>query len=162
MRTLLEILGFIGAFVVFILIAVFSHERRMRKHKGLSREQFINEFASAGIPRNIPEAVYKHYTGSLFFKNLAVAPDDSLDHVLQKGDDDIEDDESFLLKELGLKPPSEEVRAQWTEQVLASRRKPFDPVPLDSRRWMQPIHTLRDMVLWLNWVREHQQQNAHV
>jgi hypothetical protein len=46
---------------------------------------------------------------------------------------------------------------QWAKQRLSSREKPLLTVAADPARWMQPIQTLRDMVLWLNWVRQHQE-----
>jgi hypothetical protein len=30
---------------------------------------------------------------------------------------------------------------------------PIEPV---LREWEKPLETLRDMVLWLNWIRQHQ------
>jgi|SRR5215469_1806678 len=156
------LLYILAAFVIFIAVATFMFHWRLRKHHGLPREEFIRSFADTKIPKEIPTAVYDFYKKGMLFKEFGVSPDDSYEHVLQEGEEDIDDDARFLMKKLGLKPPSEDVRAQWAEQILASRRKPLDPVPLDSSRWMQPIQTVRDMVLWLNWIREHQEENAHV
>lgn len=158
-----RLLYVLAAFVVFIAIATLKFHWSLRKHHGLSREDFIRAFVDAEVPENIPAAVYDFYKKGILYKDFGMAPDDSYEHVLQEGEEDIDDDARFLMKQLGLRPPSEEARAQWTEQVLASRRKPpLDFMPLDSGRWLQPIQTLRDMVLWLNWVREHQGHNAHV
>lgn len=158
MRSGIEILWLLVAFVVFILIAVFFRERRLGKHKGLSREEFINEFTNLGIPTNISEAVYRHYTASVFFKKIRIAPDDSLGQLLQKGEEDIDDDARLLLKKLNLEPPPEPARIQWTEQMLVARRKQRDTLSpsTEAASSMQPIQTLRDMVLWLDWVRQHQ------
>lgn len=156
------ILYIIAAFMIFIAIATFISHWRLRKHHGVPREEFIRAFVDANVPDEIPAAVYDFYKRGALFKEFGVAPDDSYELVLEEGEEEIEDDARFLMKELGLKPPSEEVRAQWSERMLASRRKSFDPPPLDSGRWMQPIQTVRDMVLWLNWIHEHQEKNAHI
>lgn len=158
MRIGVEFLCLIGAFIVLVLVATFLREKRLRKHKGLSREEFINEFAKTAIPRDVPEVVYDHYTASLFFKKLRISPDDSLNHVLQKGEEDIDDDVRFLLRKLGLRLPSEEARIQWTGQMTTARlkQKVTLSLPANSDGSMQPIQTLRDIVLWLDWIRRHQ------
>lgn len=58
MRTV-EILCFVRAFAVLVLIGMMFQGWRRRKHKCVSREEFIQQFANAGIPRKIPDAVYK-------------------------------------------------------------------------------------------------------
>jgi hypothetical protein len=78
-------------FGVFIAIAAFVFDLRRRKHRGVSREEFVRAFAQTGTP-DIPEAVFRFYTRSWFFGNLTIAPDDSLEHVLNKGEQDVEDD----------------------------------------------------------------------
>ena len=67
-------------------------------------------------------------------KEFSMAPDDDYEQVLSKGDEDIDDDARFLIKKLGMRMPP----------GYASARS-------ETR-----IRTLRDMVLWLNWVRQHQ------
>ncbi len=159
--TLLYVLG---ATLVFIFIATLVSHRRMRKHRGVSREEFISAFSGTNIPAEIPATVYDYYKRMVIFKEFGIAPDDAYQDVLCEGEEEIDDDAEFLMKELGLKPPSEEVRLQWTEQILASRREPPHPLRLsaDSTQWMQPIQTLREMVLWLDWVREHQPKDGRV
>ncbi len=147
-------------FGVLIAIATFVFDLRRRKHIGLSREEFVRVFAQSGAP-DIPEAVYKFYTRSWFFGNLRIAPDDSLEHLLNRGGEDIEDDAMLLMRKLGLKPPSEEVRLRWIERILTSRGRPSDaPRFATDSNQPSPIQTVRDMVLWLDWVRQHQEPNA--
>jgi hypothetical protein len=110
-------------FGVFIAIAAFVFDLRRRKHRGVSREEFLRVFAQTGTP-DIPEAVFRFYTRSWFFGNLTIAPDDSLERVLNKGEQDVEDDAVLLMKKLGLKPPSEEARLCWNEQIQTSRGRP--------------------------------------
>jgi hypothetical protein len=145
----------VGGFVLFIGVATLLSDLRRRKHEGVSREEFVRAFGQTGTP-DIPEAVYKFYTRSWFFGNLTIAPDDSLERVLNKGEQDVEDDAALLMKKLGLKPPSEEVRLRWNEEIRASRGRSDTPRFSTDRNLPSPIQTVRDMVLWLDWVRQHQ------
>lgn len=157
MSTYIEIAVLVLAgFGVFIAIAAFVSDLRRRKHGGVSREEFVRAFAQTGAAA-IPEAVYKFYTRSWFFGNLTIAPDDSLERLLNKGEEDVEDDAALLMKKLGLKPPSEEVRLRWNEEIRTSRGRPSDaPRFSTDSNPPSPIQTVRDMVLWLDWVRQHQ------
>jgi hypothetical protein len=141
---------------VVIAIATLVFDVRRRKHRGVSREEFVRAFAQTGTPA-IPEAVYNFYTRSWFFGNLTIAPDDSLERLFNEGEEDVEDDAALLMKKLGLRPPSEEVRLRWNEEIRTSRGKPSDAprFSTDSNQ-PSPIQTVRDMVLWLDWVRQHQ------
>jgi hypothetical protein len=67
-------------------------------------------------------------------EEFSVAPDDEYGAVLSKGDEDIDDDVAFLMKKLGLRQPSG-----------------FSVARAETR-----IKTLRDMVRWLDWIRQHQ------
>ncbi len=147
----LTILAFFG-------VALVRGQIIMRKHRGVSRHDFIDAFSSAQIPAEIPAAVYDFYKRGVVSKDFSIAPDDSYEEVLHKCEEDIEDDARFLMKELGLKFPSLEAQQQWSQEVLSSRAA-VQSIPTfssDPNRLLQPIQTLRDMVLWLNWVRRHQ------
>jgi hypothetical protein len=124
----------LAAFIIFIVVATIVFQWRMGKHRGVSREEFIAAFADAAIPTEIPAAVYDYYKRGVISKNFSVAPGDSYEHVLHEGHEDIEDDGQHLVRKLGMELP--------TEPVL--------------REWEKPLETLRDMVLWLNWIRQHQ------
>lgn len=150
-----DFLYFLAAFAVFIAAAKFVLDLRMRKHRGVCRKEFVETFSGLDIPTEIPEAVHDYYKRMVMFKSFGVAPDDTLEE-LHKGEEDIDDDTRFLMKKLGLKLPPEEVRRQWAEQRLSARAKPLLTVATDPTRWTQPIQTLRDMVLWLDFVRQHQ------
>jgi hypothetical protein len=143
-------------FGIVIAIAAFVFDSRRRRHRGVSQEEFVRAFTQTGTP-DIPEAVYRFYTRSWFFGNLTIAPDDSLERVLKKGEQDVEDDTVLLMKKLWLKPPSEEARVRWSEQIQTSRGRPSDaPRFSNDSNPPSPIQTVRDMVLWLHWVRQHQ------
>jgi len=146
--------------IVFVSVALTVGQLTFRKHRGISREEFIKAFSQTEVPAEIPATVYDFYTKRVVFQHFSIAPDDSYREALHECEEDIEDDARFLLQKLGLKPPSLEVHQQWSEQVLSTRAK-SQSVPtflLDSTKLLQPIQTVRDMVLWLNWVRQHQQQ----
>ena len=141
---------------VVIAIAALVFDVRRRKHRGVSREEFVRAFAQTCTPA-IPEAVYNFYTRSWFFGNLTIAPDDSLERLFNEGEQDVEDDAALLMKELRLKPPSEEVRLRWNEEIRTSRGRQSDaPRFSTDSNPPSPIQTVRDMVLWLDWVRRHQ------
>ena len=128
----------LGATVVFIAVAFIVGQLRLRKHRGVSREEFVRAFTDADIPAAIPAAVYDYYKGWVMFRDFSVAPDDSYEDILMEGEEDIDDDARFLTKRLGLKMPSDEAL-----------------VESETR-----IKTLGDMVTWLNSVSHHQRGHA--
>lgn len=140
---------------IAIATAFVIGQRRLGKHRGVSREEFIRAFANSATPPEIPGTVYDFYKSRVLAKGFSVAPDDDYENALWEGEEDIDDDARFLMEKMGLKLPPEEVRAQWAEQTLRSRQRQLT-LTTDSARWMQPIQTLRDMVMWLDWVRRHQ------
>jgi hypothetical protein len=123
-------------FVVAVLTAIASwslaDQIRLARHRGVSRDAFINEFHKENMPPEIPAAVYDHYKSLCRARKFSVAPDDSFDKVFQQSHDDIDDVAEELAQKLNIELP--------TETVL--------------REWPTPLCTLRDMVMWLNWVRQ--------
>ena len=144
--------------LAFFAVALVCGQLMFRKHRGVSREDFIKAFSDTEVPAEIPATVYDFYKKGVVFKDFSVAPDDTYDEALHKCEEDIEDDAGFLMKKLGLRPLSLELQQQWSEQVLDSRSKSQrgPSFSADSTKLLQPIQTVRDMVLWLNWVRQHQ------
>ena len=110
------------------------------EHRGVSRDEFVEAFAESDIPAEIAAAVYDYYSyeGGVFSKKFRASPDDDYEHVLSKGDEDIDDDALFLIQSLDLKMPS----------------------TFAAARFETNIRTLRDMVLWLHWVQQHQRDSA--
>jgi hypothetical protein len=125
---------FIVGLVVLIVIWSALDQIRLSRHRGVSREAFVNEFASMGISSEIPAAVYDHYRSLSRAKSFSVAPDDSFERTFHQAHDDVDDDAEELTNKLGMELPIEEV----------------------LREWPTPLETLRDMVLWLNWIRQRQ------
>ena len=153
-----DALYFLFFFVLFIGVVKLIFDMRLRNRHGISRDEFVRAFSDVDIPAEIPVAVYDYYKKGVIFEQFGIAPDDDYEDVLHKGEEDVEDDARFLIQELGLKPPSEETRLRWNEQIQTLRaRSPVAPrFSADSTHLMQPIRTIRDMVLWLNWVRQNQ------
>ena len=125
-------------FAVFLTILTLVFQWRMRHHQGVSREEFVREFEGSGVPPVIPTTVYDYYKRSVIFRGFGVGPADRLESVFHRGEKDVDDDAQFLMKRLGFRKP------------LRSATPCFD----------KPIQTLRDMVLWLDWVRQHQNDLA--
>lgn len=147
-----------GAIMAIAIATAFVvGQRYLGKHRGVSREKFVRTFANVGIPTEIPAAVYDFYKSRVIPRNFSIAPDDKYSALLE-GDDEIDDDAESLMKKLDLRPPSEEVQVQWIQRVLASRRKSLGAPGLTVDA--APIQTLRDMVFWLDWVRQHQETTS--
>jgi hypothetical protein len=107
---------------------------RLAHHRGISREAFIDEFRKENVPPEIPATVYDHYRSLSRAKRFSVAPDDSFDKVFGECHEDIDNDAEELARKLNIELP--------IEMIL--------------REWPAPLRTLRDLVLWLNWVRQRQ------
>lgn len=121
---------------VGLIVAFLLHQRRLGRHRGIPREQFIAAFADTGIWQEIPAVVYDYYKTQVFSKDFNIAPDDMYEQVLSKGAEDIDDDARVLIRKLGLRIPPDYA------SVRAERR----------------IRTIRDIVLWLDWI--HQRQSS--
>lgn len=142
--------------LILLSLALVFGQLGLRKHRGVSREEFIRAF-SADIPKEIPAAVYDYYKKGIIFGQFSISPDDSYD-VFPKCEEDIEDDARFLMKKLNLRRPSESIQQEWLERSLSARTavQATPTFSVDSSNILQPIRTVREMVLWLNWVREKQ------
>ena len=62
-------------------LAFFFYQRRLGKHRGVLREQFISAFESTEVPSQIPAAVYDYY------KSLAVSKEFSVRRGMVSRDD---------------------------------------------------------------------------
>jgi len=121
-------LGAVLVSIAVIALIALVAQRRLGKHRGVSRDQFVGAFTETDVGSEIPSAVYDYYKSSVISEEFSVAPDDDYEQVLSKGDEDIDDDARFLIKKLGLRMPAD----------------------YSSARAEARIRTLRDMVVWLN------------
>src|ERR1051326_3359233 len=89
--------------LVVIAIIGFIGQRRLGKHRGVSREEFVNAFANQDVPARIAAAVFDYYKSQVIARAFSVAPDDDYEEVFSASDEDIDDDAQFLIKKLGLR-----------------------------------------------------------
>ena len=114
-----------AALIAAVAVFAIANQIRLARHRGVSRDAFIEEFQRVNVPPEIAAAVYDHYKSLCRSKNFSVAPDDSFDEVFRECHGDIDYDAEDLAGKLNIQLPIESVLRQW-----------------------------RDMVLWLNWVRQ--------
>lgn len=131
---MIALLYTLAIFVAVLVLATVIAQVRLGRHRGLPRDEFIREFRKADMPADIAGAVYDQYKSLAKSKSFSVNPDDSYAEVFKMIHDDIDEDAEYLVKKLGMEMPIEAV----------------------LREWPSEIRTLRDMVAWLNWIREHQ------
>ena len=130
-----------GAAFLLVAVGVVVHHLKLRRLRlrrqghGFTREQFIEAFRSLGISEKIPGTVFDYYTSQSAWKNFPLSPDDTYSQVLCDDPEDIDDDARALLERLGMQFLPDYIRREYGDK---------------------PIKTLRDMVLWLDWMRQRQ------
>jgi hypothetical protein len=134
MGLLYAVVGFFFFVLLWAVVRQFRLRRLRRKRRanGFSRDQFIEAFRQLGIPDNIPATVYDYYGSQKAWKDFPFSPDDKYSEVLNDDPDDVDDDASASVHRLGMLMLTERVRREYGDK---------------------PIKTLRDMVLWLDWMR---------
>jgi len=116
------------------MIGAALYEKRLRRFKGWPEREFVDEFARAGVPPKVATAVYEYYRSHSPDPLFTVAPTYSLWGVFRHSGEDVDDDAERIAKRLGLRLPPEAI----------------------LREWPVPPATVRDMVMWVDWVRQHQ------
>lgn len=122
----------VGVIVAQLRLRGLRHERQ---GKGFTREKFINAFHELGVPDDIPAAVYDYYTSQKAWKDFPFYPDDAYSEVLHDDPEDLDRDALALIQRLEMLLLPERILREYGDK---------------------PIKTLRDMVLWLDWVRQNQ------
>jgi hypothetical protein len=122
---------------VFSLLHYFKLRRLRRQRKGedFTREKFIDSFRPLGVPDAIPATVFDHYTSHGVWKDFPLSPNDTYSKLWKDDPEDIEEDARILVEQLGMVFLPEYIRREYSDK---------------------PFVTVRDMVLWLDWVRQHQ------
>ena len=144
---MIAFLCILGGILVFIVIGMvvdnlrLGRLRRQRRGGDFGREPFIAAFRQDGIPDNVPAAVYDYYGSRGIWKDFPFSPGDRYSEVLCDDPEDLDCDARALVERLGMRLPPEYIRREWGDR---------------------PIQTLRDMVLWLDWIRRHQPATAEV
>jgi len=139
------LLYILGGFLLFIAVgamwngAKLRRLRHERQGKEFSRERFIEAFSQLGIPEAIPATVYDYYGSQKSLKDFPFSPDDTYTEILRDAPEDIDDDAIILVGKLGMLVVPEYVRREYGDK---------------------PIQSLREMVLWLDWMRQQQPKSA--
>ena len=132
-------MGVTGAVILAVVVSLAAigvitirGQRQLGNHRGVTRDEFIRAFPD--IPANVSGTVFDYYKSQVWAKEFSIGPEDSYEHVLSEGDEEIDDDVQELVQRLGLKIPSN----------------------YTVRRSETSIKSVKDMVLWLDWRRQHQ------
>jgi hypothetical protein len=107
----------LGAVVVAVLISIIAgriHQKELRYHSGISREEFEQFFRKKGVPGEIANTVYDHYKAVSSARDFCPAPDHSLEKVYWSGDEDINDEVQQILEELKIDEPENLWHEAWT------------------------------------------------
>ena len=128
----MTLLIMIGLAIAVALIGATRYQRRLRTHRGLARPDFISEFSGLGVPERISGAVYDYYVSESRDVLFAVGPDDRIQNLFQRCREDVDDDALEILKTLDLGLP--------------------DQATLYG--YARPVNTIREMVLWVDWIRQ--------
>lgn len=133
-----------GFFIITVMVgasglAWLAHLGQLRKHRGLSREQFVEHFEATGILPEIAGAVYDQFQRLGFWKQFRPSPADTLEGTFKTVDEDVEENFKDILTRLEIKMPD-----SGTLQL-----------------WSDPITTLSDVVRWVAWVSNKQREDIH-
>jgi len=109
--------------------------RRGREGKGFTRSRDQDSFRPFGVPDKIPATVFDYYTSGGIWKDFPLSPDDTYSQVLWDDPDDIDEDARALIERLQMRVLPEYILREYGNK---------------------PLVTLRDMVLWLDWIRQRQ------
>lgn len=109
-------MGFVyilAGFLILIFIWSAVDQIRLSRHRGVSRESFIGEFAAAGVPAEIPAAVCDHSVSLSVLRHFSIAADDSFRGTFRQAHEDVDDNAGDLIKALKMELPTESVLRQW-------------------------------------------------
>jgi hypothetical protein len=124
----------IGVVAAAVMIGAAIHQKRLLKNKGVTKDEFVQEFANSGVAAEIAAAVYDYFQRESTTASFQVSPEFSLTTVFRKSHEDVDDDVREILSALRLRLPPESV----------------------LRRWPRPLSTVRDVVEWIRWISERQ------
>jgi hypothetical protein len=119
-------------------IAWALHLKRLRNHVGVTRDDFVAYFGSAGIASQIASAVYDQFQKIGTWKGFMPSPTDSLEGTYKTVDEDVEENLKEVLQRLSFEMPHSG----------------------SLQEWDGPIETLSDVVRWVDWVRTKQKPSV--
>jgi hypothetical protein len=145
LHTKMGLLFIFGGFLAFIAVGAMWNGAKLRRlraerqGKNFNRERFVETFRELGIPEIVPTTVYDYYATQKALRDFPFSPDDTYSQILRDDPEDIDEDAINLIGKLGLIVVPGYIRETYGDK---------------------PIETLREMVLWLDWMRQHQPKSA--
>lgn len=130
----MNIIFFISILAAGVLAFSRFQQKQLVQTRGVAKEEFTEKLADLGVSADVSGAVYDYYRKESTMASFQVAPDFSLTTLFKKSHEDIDDDAQQILTNLGLRLPDQSILRQWTD----------------------PLTTVRDMVLWINWIKNQQ------
>jgi hypothetical protein len=121
---------------IFMVSPMLFPGKKIREHKGVSKEIFTSQLFAYGVPERISSAVYVFYKRKGHSKEFNPSPEMDINETFDEGPEDIDDAAKALLKELHLIPPSEDDRQAWATN--------------------RDIRTVGELARWLYWASQHQ------
>lgn len=129
------VLLLIAAGIVGITGIVWArHLQRLKKHDGLSREEFVAHFQTQALAPEIAGTVYDYFRRLGVWEGFMPSPSDTLEGTYKTVDEDVEESISDIVRNLGYEMPHSGIFAEWAS----------------------PLITLEDVVRFVDWVRAHQ------
>jgi hypothetical protein len=127
-------LVFLGGTAGLVGMGWILHLRRLRKHEGSTRAEFIAHFERSGVAPGISGTVYDHFQKLGVWKRFMPKPSDTLERTYKTAGEDVEDNVKEILEQIGYEMPHSGILAEWPT----------------------PLATLEDVVGFVNWVRTKQ------
>src|ERR1700682_3076965 len=115
-------------------IAWARHLQRLKRHHGLSRAEFLVHFQSMAVPPEMAGGIYDHFQKLGVWKDFMPSPSDTLQSTYKTVDEDVEDNLTEVVQQLGYQMPHSGILAEWAP----------------------PIQTVEDVVRFVDWVRTKQ------
>ena len=128
-----------GAIAASFVGLTIHYQVRLRRRHGLSRDEFAEAFRGDDVPYKIAATVYDYYSSFAGDRGYAVSPDDTYEGLLLESEEDVVDDAERLVKQLRMQLPDGST----------------------LRGGLSPLKTIRDMVLWLDSVRQRQSSETN-
>jgi len=123
------VLAGVGLVALYLIWLVFD-ERKLRQHRGVSREEFVAHFKVEGIPETISGTAYDLYKKHAFSKSFSPAPDMNFAEALNEDEEEVEDALLEMLKRLKIQKPSKDDLLTWSGGK---------------------VETIGDLVRWVYW-----------
>lgn len=98
------------AFVALVSTVVFTMrlQLRLRRMRGMSRDQFIASFANQEVWADVAGCVFDELRAESFSSRFELTPQTDLGKTFDREPEDILEVMSTISKKLGFRPPSEE------------------------------------------------------